>query len=90
MNNWCRYQRKRIKAGVMPEEQRLLFEALAKSRSDEHTGGRRKKNVDEVSRQQTYICNTIEKGGKEIQTSIQNEKPLKSADDLLSELRAVR
>lgn len=47
LNNWCRYQRKRIKAGVMPEEQRVLFEALAKSRSDEHTGGRRKKNVPE-------------------------------------------
>lgn len=74
----------------MPEEQRVLFEALAKSRSDEHTGGRRKKNVDDVSRQQAYSCNAIEKGGKEIQTSIQNEKPLKSAGDLLSELRAVR
>ena len=43
LNNWCRYQRKRIKAGVMPEEQRVLFEALAASRSGEHTGGRRKK-----------------------------------------------
>ncbi|MBO5016389.1 MAG: helicase associated domain-containing protein [Bacteroidaceae bacterium] len=43
LNNWCRYQRKRIKAGTMSEEQRQLFEALAAERSDEHTGGRRKK-----------------------------------------------
>lgn len=33
LNNWCRYQRKRIKAGVMPEEQRILFEELAATRS---------------------------------------------------------
>ena len=33
LNNWCRYQRKRIKAGVIPEEQRLLFEMLAESRN---------------------------------------------------------
>lgn len=44
LNNWCRYQRKRMKAGLMPEEQRVLFAALAASRSNEHTGGRRKKN----------------------------------------------
>lgn len=43
LNNWCRYQRKRIKAGTMPEDQRALFEALAASRSSEHTGGRKKK-----------------------------------------------
>ena len=43
LNNWCRYQRKRIKAGIMPEEQKNLFEALAASRSSEHTGGRKKK-----------------------------------------------
>ena len=24
LNNWCRYQRKRIKAGTMPEEQKRL------------------------------------------------------------------
>lgn len=41
--NWCRYQRKRIKAGTMPEEQKRLFEELAASRSDSHTGGRKKK-----------------------------------------------
>lgn len=42
-NNWCRYQRKRIKAGVMPKEQKRLFEELAASRSDSHTGGRKPK-----------------------------------------------
>lgn len=40
--NWAKYQRKRIKAGTMPEEQRVMFEALEKMRSGEHTGGRRK------------------------------------------------
>lgn len=34
LNNWCRYQRKRIKAGIMPDEQRALFEELAASRGD--------------------------------------------------------
>lgn len=43
LNNWCRYQRKRIKAGAMPEEQMMLFQELADSRSNKHTGGRRKK-----------------------------------------------
>ena len=42
LNNWCRYQRKRIKVGTMPAEQKVLFEALAASRSGEHTGGRKK------------------------------------------------
>lgn len=45
LNNWCRYQRKRIKAGVMPIEQKVLFEELAAKRSDEHTGGRKKKTI---------------------------------------------
>ena len=44
LNNWCRYQRKRIKAGTMLPEQKAQFEALAASRSDEHTGGRKKRN----------------------------------------------
>ena len=39
LNNWVRYQRKRIKAGTLPEDLRLLFEDLAASRSTEHTGG---------------------------------------------------
>ena len=43
LNNWCRYQRKRIKAGTMPPHQQQLFEQLAASRSNEHTGGRKKK-----------------------------------------------
>lgn len=46
--------------------------------------------ADETSRQQAYICSTIEKGWKEVQASAKNGKPLKSADDLLSELRAVK
>lgn len=41
--NWAKYQRKRIKAGTMPEVQRAMFEALEKMRSGEHTGGRRRK-----------------------------------------------
>ena len=42
--------------------------------------------ADETVSQQAYICNTIEKGWKEVQTG----KPMKSADDLLSELRAIK
>lgn len=42
LNNWCRYQRKRIKSGNIPEEQRLLFEELAATRLGGHTGGRKK------------------------------------------------
>ncbi len=38
--NWAKYQRKRIKAGIMPEDQQALFEQLMESRSTEHTGGR--------------------------------------------------
>ena len=45
--------------------------------------------ADDIARQQAYICNTIEKGWKDVQTSIQNGKPLKSADDLLSEIRRI-
>lgn len=45
LNNWCRYQRKRIKMGQMTDNQRFLFEELAASRSTEHTGGK-KKNKD--------------------------------------------
>lgn len=40
--NWGKYQRKRIKAGTMPEEQKVMFEVLEKMRSGEHTGGRKK------------------------------------------------
>ena len=45
LNNWVRYQRKRLKAGLMTDEQKRLFEELAASRSNEHTGGRRKKQI---------------------------------------------
>lgn len=43
--NWVKYQRKRLKAGLMSDEQKRLFEALAESRSNGHTGGRRKKTA---------------------------------------------
>ena len=45
--------------------------------------------ADETARQQAYICNTIEKGWKEVQTSEKEGKILKSADDLLSELKTM-
>ena len=44
LNNWCRYQRKRIKGGTMPADQKALFKALEAKRSGEHTGGRKKIN----------------------------------------------
>ena len=42
LNNWVRYQRKRIKAGTMPEDQLNLFNEIASARSTDHTGGRKK------------------------------------------------
>lgn len=45
LNNWARYQRKCIKAGTLEDWKRQLFEELAASRSNEHTGGRRKKET---------------------------------------------
>lgn len=42
LNNWVKYQRKRMKAGLMTEEQQRLFQELADSRSDEHAGRRKK------------------------------------------------
>ena len=42
LNNWVRYQRKRMKAGLMTEEQERLFLELSAMRSHEHTGGRKK------------------------------------------------
>lgn len=45
LNNWVRYQRKRMKTGIMPEEQMRLFHELAESRSNGHTGGRKKKET---------------------------------------------
>lgn len=43
--SWAKYQRKKIKAGTLDEEKRELFEALLATRSNEHTGGRRKNNT---------------------------------------------
>ena len=40
---WKKYQRKKIKEGTLDAEKRALFEALLATRSNEHTGGRRKK-----------------------------------------------
>lgn len=44
-NAWVRYQRKRRKVGIMPDDQRQLFENLGSMRSNSHTGGRRRKSV---------------------------------------------
>ena len=41
--SWAKYQRKKIKEGTLDEEKREMFEALLTARSNEHTGGRRKK-----------------------------------------------
>ena len=41
--SWTKYQRKKIKEGTLDEEKREMFEALLTARSNEHTGGRRKK-----------------------------------------------
>ena len=49
LNNWVKYQRKRIKAGLMSEEQKQLFLELAASRSGAHTGGRRKKSAPDAT-----------------------------------------
>ena len=41
--SWAKYQRKKIKEGTLDADKRELFEALLATRSNEHTGGRRKK-----------------------------------------------
>lgn len=41
--NWVKYQRKRMKAGLISNEQKVMLEALLQSRSTEHTGGRKRK-----------------------------------------------
>lgn len=43
--NWIKYQRKRKKARLMSEEQQMMLAALLDSRSDEHTGGRKRKEA---------------------------------------------
>lgn len=42
--NWAKYQRKRINAGTMPANQQALFKQLMSSRSNEHTGCRKRNN----------------------------------------------
>lgn len=42
LNCWT-YQMKKKKAGTLTEEQERMLQTLADSRSNEHTGGRRKK-----------------------------------------------
>ena len=46
--------------------------------------------ADETARQQAYICSTIEKGWKEVKSSMKEGRSLKSADDLLAELQTLR
>ena len=41
--SWSKYQRKKIKEGTLDDEKREMFESLLATRSNEHTGGRRKK-----------------------------------------------
>ncbi len=41
--SWAKYQRKRIKTRALDDEKVRLFEELMDSRSNEHTGGKRKK-----------------------------------------------
>lgn len=41
--SWWKYQMKKKKAGILPEEQSQLLQTLADSHSTEHTGGRRRK-----------------------------------------------
>lgn len=38
-----------MKAGLMPDYQMIRFEGLAVSRGDEHTGGRRKRILDNIN-----------------------------------------
>ena len=42
--NWAKFQRKKIKAGDLDEEKARLFQELMSTRSNEHTGGRRRKS----------------------------------------------
>ena len=42
--NWAKFQRKKIKVGDFDEEKARLFQELMSTRSNEHTGGRRRKS----------------------------------------------
>lgn len=46
--NFSKYTRKKIKEGTLDEEKRVMFEALLATRSNEHTGGRKKKDYDKT------------------------------------------
>lgn len=41
--NWCKYVRKTIKEGTCDDWKREMFERLMEERSNEHTGGRKRK-----------------------------------------------
>ena len=45
--SWAKYQRKKIKEGTLDAEKREMFESLLATRSNEHTGGRRKASHDD-------------------------------------------
>ena len=45
--SWAKYQRKKIKEGTLDEKKREMFESLLATRSNEHTGGRRKASHDD-------------------------------------------
>ena len=47
--NWWKYNMKKKKHGALSEEKLTLLQTLADMRSTEHTGGRRKKNVQSFS-----------------------------------------
>ena len=47
--SWAKYQRKKIKEGILDDEKREMFESLLASQSTEHTGGRRKKTERTIS-----------------------------------------
>ena len=40
--SWAKYQRKKIKEGTLDAEKREMCESLLSTRSNKHTGGRRK------------------------------------------------
>ena len=44
--SWAKYQRKKIKEGTLDEEKREMFESLLATRSNDHTGVRRKKTIN--------------------------------------------
>ena len=43
LQNWAKYNRKKIKAGTLDADKAQLFEELLALRSNEHTGGRKPK-----------------------------------------------